>query len=41
MRWLAHRGGALDFRDWQLARPGEPFPIAWRWALIRRPFWRR
>jgi 4-hydroxy-3-polyprenylbenzoate decarboxylase len=28
MRWLAHRGGALDFRDWQLARPGEPFPIA-------------
>jgi 4-hydroxy-3-polyprenylbenzoate decarboxylase len=28
MRWLAHRGGALDFRDWQLARPGEPFPVA-------------
>jgi 4-hydroxy-3-polyprenylbenzoate decarboxylase len=28
MRWLSHRGGALDFRDWQLARPGEPFPIA-------------
>jgi len=28
MRWLAHRGGALDFRDWQLAHPGEPFPIA-------------
>jgi len=28
MRWLAHRGGALDFRDWQQARPGEPFPIA-------------
>jgi len=28
MRWLAHRGGALDFRDHQLARPGEPFPIA-------------
>ena len=28
MRWLAHRGGALDFRDWQQAHPGEPFPIA-------------
>jgi 4-hydroxy-3-polyprenylbenzoate decarboxylase len=28
MRWLAHRGGALDFRDHQLARPGEDFPVA-------------
>jgi 4-hydroxy-3-polyprenylbenzoate decarboxylase len=28
MRWLAHRGGALDFRDHQLAKPGEPFPLA-------------
>ena len=28
MRWLAHRGGALDFRDWKAAHPGEPFPIA-------------
>ncbi|MFN9479831.1 MAG: 4-hydroxy-3-polyprenylbenzoate decarboxylase [Betaproteobacteria bacterium] len=28
IRWLAHRGGALDFRDHRLARPGEPFPIA-------------
>ncbi|MCL4758673.1 MAG: 4-hydroxy-3-polyprenylbenzoate decarboxylase [Rhodocyclaceae bacterium] len=28
MRWLAHRGGALDFRDHQRARPGEPFPVA-------------
>lgn len=28
MRWLAHRGGALDFRDWQTAHPGQPFPIA-------------
>ncbi len=27
MRWLAHRGGALDFRDWQRAHPGKPFPI--------------
>ena len=28
MRWLAHRGGALDFRDFQLANPGQPFPLA-------------
>ncbi|MGO2501974.1 4-hydroxy-3-polyprenylbenzoate decarboxylase [Cobetia marina] len=28
MRWLAHRGGALDFREWQKAHPGEPFPVA-------------
>ena len=28
MRWLSHRGGALDFRDWQLQHPGEPYPVA-------------
>ncbi|MHB1085718.1 MAG: 4-hydroxy-3-polyprenylbenzoate decarboxylase [Thiobacillus sp.] len=28
MRWLAHRGGALDFREHQLAHPGKPFPLA-------------
>jgi 4-hydroxy-3-polyprenylbenzoate decarboxylase len=28
MRWLAHRGGALDFRDHGLASPGQPFPVA-------------
>ncbi len=28
MRWLAHRGGALDFRDWCARHPGEPFPVA-------------
>jgi 4-hydroxy-3-polyprenylbenzoate decarboxylase len=28
MRWLAHRGGALDFRDHQLANPGKPFPVS-------------
>jgi 4-hydroxy-3-polyprenylbenzoate decarboxylase len=28
MRWLAHRGGALDFRDHQQANPGVPFPVA-------------
>ncbi len=27
MRWLSHRGGALDFREWQQAHPGEPFPV--------------
>jgi 4-hydroxy-3-polyprenylbenzoate decarboxylase len=27
MRWLAHRGGALDFRDFARANPGQPFPI--------------
>ena len=28
MRWLAHRGGALDYREWQESHPGEPFPIS-------------
>ncbi len=28
MRWLAHRGGALDFRDHMVANPGQPFPVA-------------
>jgi len=28
MRWLSHRGGALDFSEWQQAHPGEPFPVA-------------
>jgi len=28
MRWLGHRGGALDFADWTRERPGEPFPVA-------------
>lgn len=28
MRWLAHRGGALDFREHALANPGKPYPIA-------------
>ena len=28
MRWLAHRGGAIDFREWKAAHPGEPFPIS-------------
>jgi len=28
MRWLAHRGGALDLRDWMETHPGKPFPIS-------------
>ncbi len=28
MRWLAHRGGALDFRDHCARNPGQPFPVA-------------
>ncbi len=28
MRWLAHRGGAIDFREWKEAHPGDPFPIS-------------
>ena len=28
MRWLAHRGGALDFKEWQAAHPGKAFPVA-------------
>ncbi|HIG89356.1 MAG TPA: UbiD family decarboxylase, partial [Candidatus Thioglobus sp.] len=28
MRWLSHRGGALDFKDWCEKNPGKPFPVA-------------
>ena len=28
MRWLSHRGGALDFQEWQQAHPNEPFPVS-------------
>ncbi|OCG71780.1 4-hydroxy-3-polyprenylbenzoate decarboxylase [Gilliamella sp. Fer4-1] len=28
MRWLSHRGGALDFAEWQQAHPNERFPIS-------------
>ncbi len=27
MRWLAHRGGALDLLEFQKANPGKPFPV--------------
>lgn len=27
MRWLSHRGGALDFKEWQEEHCGEPFPV--------------
>ena len=28
MRWLSHRGGALDFREWQQKQPGQGFPVS-------------
>ena len=28
MRWLSHRGGALDFREWCQEHPGEKFPVS-------------
>ncbi len=28
MRWLSHRGGALDFSEWQQKHPGTPFPVS-------------
>ena len=28
MRWLSHRGGALDFREWQQKHPGQGFPVS-------------
>ena len=28
MRWLSHRGGALDFKEWQEKLPGEGFPVS-------------
>ncbi|MEZ9656990.1 4-hydroxy-3-polyprenylbenzoate decarboxylase [Vibrio splendidus] len=28
MRWLAHRGGALDLRDWMETNPGKSFPVS-------------
>ncbi|MEO0443140.1 MAG: 4-hydroxy-3-polyprenylbenzoate decarboxylase [Pseudomonadota bacterium] len=28
MRWLSHRGGALDFKEFQQQNPGKPYPVA-------------
>jgi len=28
MRWLSHRGGALDFKEWQDSNPGQDFPVS-------------
>ena len=28
MRWLSHRGGALDFREWKRQFPGKRYPVA-------------
>ena len=35
MRWLPHRGGALDFRDFAIANPDGRFRLPWRWAPTR------
>jgi 4-hydroxy-3-polyprenylbenzoate decarboxylase len=41
MRWLSHRGGALDFKEWQQQHPGEPFPISVCLAVTLPRFWLR
>lgn len=28
MRWLSHRGGALDFEDFKREHPGKPYPVS-------------
>ncbi|QRN41661.1 MAG: 4-hydroxy-3-polyprenylbenzoate decarboxylase [Neisseriaceae bacterium] len=28
MRWLAHRGGALDYQAYQKLNPGKPYPVS-------------
>ena len=28
MRWLSHRGGALDYKEWREQKGDEPFPVA-------------
>ncbi len=28
MRWLSHRGGALDYKEWREQKGDEPFPLA-------------
>lgn len=28
MRWLSHRGGAIDFREFQELNPGKPYPVS-------------
>jgi len=28
MRWLSHRGGALDYREWCQKHPERPYPVA-------------
>jgi 4-hydroxy-3-polyprenylbenzoate decarboxylase len=41
VRWLAHRGGALDFRRPLRPTPASPTRWPWRWAPTRRPAGRR
>jgi len=28
MRWLSHRGGAIDYQEWQKTNPGERYPVS-------------
>ncbi|KZN36086.1 3-polyprenyl-4-hydroxybenzoate decarboxylase [Pseudoalteromonas luteoviolacea S2607] len=28
MRWLSHRGGALDYQEWCKEHPGKPYPVS-------------
>lgn len=28
MRWLSHRGGALDFKEWCQTHPSKPYPVS-------------
>ena len=39
MRWLSHRGGALDYREWCEKNPGQPFPVAVALGATRQPSW--
>jgi UbiD family decarboxylase len=42
MRWLSHRGGALDYQAWQASViPANPSRWRWRSVPIRRRCWRR
>lgn len=38
MRWLSHRGGALDYREWCEKYPDRPYPVAVALGATRRPF---
>jgi 4-hydroxy-3-polyprenylbenzoate decarboxylase len=39
MRWLAHRGGALDFREFARPTRASRSRSRWRWGPTRPPSW--